>query len=170
VYICLHIILHISLHFSWKLLFIICVRVIRKKESRLTFWEWLVFLTSVANFIEQSPSWEANSRSAIKKSPAFYFPRRFITVFTKSNHWTMLFWIVTSCRLVVRYHRFGETYCLHPRNLRVHPTSQFRTTSTSSPPKELQISDVKFFVCDKINLSNIRVRFIVRFRCINRRK
>jgi hypothetical protein len=25
----------------------------------------------------------------------------------------MLFWVVTPCRLVSRYQRFGETYCLH---------------------------------------------------------
>jgi hypothetical protein len=25
----------------------------------------------------------------------------------------MLFWVVTPCRLVGRYHRFRETYCLH---------------------------------------------------------
>jgi hypothetical protein len=26
---------------------------------------------------------------------------------------TMLFWVVTPCRLVGRHERFGETYCLH---------------------------------------------------------
>jgi hypothetical protein len=25
----------------------------------------------------------------------------------------LLFWVVTPCRLVGRYHRFGETHCLH---------------------------------------------------------
>jgi len=26
-----------------------------------------------------------------------------------------IYWILTSCRLVVGYHCFWETYCLHPQ-------------------------------------------------------
>jgi len=31
---------------------------------------------------------------------------------------TMLFWIVTPCRLAGRYPSFRETYCLHPQSRR----------------------------------------------------
>jgi hypothetical protein len=31
----------------------------------------------------------------------------------RQSYSKMMFWVVTPCRLVGRYHRFGETYCLH---------------------------------------------------------
>jgi hypothetical protein len=41
-----------------------------------------------------------------------YFLVRFEVL--RSVKMTMLFfWVVTPCRLVDRYQRFGETYCLH---------------------------------------------------------
>jgi len=41
--------------------------------------------------MEQSPSWEANSRLASQELPAFHGTWRFITVFTRAYHWS-LFW------------------------------------------------------------------------------
>jgi len=38
--------------------------------------------------MEQSPSWEANSHS-VKKLPAFYGTRRFITAFKRARHWSV---------------------------------------------------------------------------------
>jgi hypothetical protein len=40
----------------------------------------------ITNFMEQSPSWEANSRSASQKVPAFYGARMLINVFTIVRH------------------------------------------------------------------------------------
>jgi hypothetical protein len=40
--------------------------------------------------MEQRPSWEANSK-AVKEFPTFYGTRRFITVFTRTRHWS-LYW------------------------------------------------------------------------------
>jgi hypothetical protein len=58
----------------------------------------------------------------------------------------LLFWVVTACRLVGRYQRFGETFSLHSSTLQnigiylqVYTTSQPRTSS-SSPQWELQIA------------------------------
>jgi hypothetical protein len=43
----------------------------------------LIYLLTYS--IEQSPSWEAN-RFSVKKFPAFYGTRRFITAFTRARH------------------------------------------------------------------------------------
>jgi hypothetical protein len=49
----------------------------------------------------------------------------------------LFFWVVTTCGLVGRYQRFGETYCLHLQLWRVRTSSQPRITTTeSSPPSE----------------------------------
>jgi hypothetical protein len=42
--------------------------------------------------MEQSPSWEANRSSIVKKFPAFYGTRRFITAFTRACQ-LFLWWI-----------------------------------------------------------------------------
>jgi len=39
----------------------------------------------------QSPSWKVNIHSIRKKYPAFYRIRRFITIYTRTRHWS-LFW------------------------------------------------------------------------------
>jgi hypothetical protein len=53
----------------------------------------------------------------------------------------MLLWFVTPCRLVGGYQCFGETYCVHFKtSLRVSTESHPRRTSSSSPPREPQIS------------------------------
>jgi hypothetical protein len=62
---------------------------------------------------------------------------------------SMLFWVVMPCRLVDRYQRFGETYCLHlqGRNvriyLRVHTASQPRKTTSATSMK----ANFFLFVC-----------------------
>jgi len=38
--------------------------------------------------MEQNPSWEANSHSASQKVPV-YGTWRFITMFTRANHWSL---------------------------------------------------------------------------------
>jgi hypothetical protein len=42
--------------------------------------------------MEQSPSWEANRSPIVKKFPAFYRTRRFITAFTRACH-LFLWWV-----------------------------------------------------------------------------
>jgi hypothetical protein len=39
--------------------------------------------------MELSPSWEATNCASTKKFPAFYGTRRFITVFTRTLHWSI---------------------------------------------------------------------------------
>ena len=48
----------------------------------LTYW-----ITSLLTYsMQHSPSWDANSFSAIQENPAFYGIRRFITAFTRDGH------------------------------------------------------------------------------------
>jgi len=51
------------------------------------------FLFYLTNSMEQVPSLEDNSHT-VKKFPAFYGARRFITVFTTAYHWS-LSWFIT---------------------------------------------------------------------------
>jgi len=53
--------------------------------------------------MEQSPSWEANRFSAIKKFPAFYGTRRFITEFTNARHF-LLSWANSIQSIPPTYH------------------------------------------------------------------
>jgi hypothetical protein len=48
--------------------------------------------------IQQRPSWEANSHSASQEFTAFYWSRRFISVFTRARHWSLSWarWIQSS--------------------------------------------------------------------------
>jgi hypothetical protein len=50
-----------------------------------------VIFPAVASFyfMGQTPSWDADSQSSGEKIPSLYRTRRFITVFTKSRHWTL---------------------------------------------------------------------------------
>jgi hypothetical protein len=71
--------------------------------------------------------------------------------------------LVTPCGLVGRYQLFGQTYCLYLRNvgiyLRVWTASRpRRTTSSSSPPWEPQISLTVFpteFSCTSVILHKV---------------
>ena len=51
---------------------------VRLLDSLLVYW--------LTYCMEQSPSWEANLFQLVKKSPAFYGTRRFITAFTSARH------------------------------------------------------------------------------------
>jgi hypothetical protein len=41
------------------------------------------------SLMELSPPWEAANVQPLKKFPAFYGTRRFITVFTRALHWSL---------------------------------------------------------------------------------
>jgi len=61
------------------------------------------FSIKVVNTVKQSPSREADSRSAGKKIPCLYETRRFIIVFTRARHWSLCWvkWIQsTPSRLI----------------------------------------------------------------------
>jgi hypothetical protein len=55
-------------------------------------------IVTITNSTLQSPSWEANSRSAAQEITAFYGNWRFITVFTKACHWSLSWarWILST--------------------------------------------------------------------------
>ena len=63
-----------SQHFMWK------------PNTALLVSRFKSILISLAYFMEQNPSWEANRLSASQEIPAFYGTRRFITAFTSSHH------------------------------------------------------------------------------------
>jgi hypothetical protein len=64
---------------------------IREKYKNVAFPPTTYLLTYSLTYLlthsmEQSPSWEANGLQLVKKFPAFYGTRRFITAFTSANH------------------------------------------------------------------------------------
>jgi hypothetical protein len=94
----------------------------------------LVVIMLISNYMEQGPSWEANSRSASHVTQRF-------TVFRRACHWFVswtrwipmaVFWNVASCSLVDINRRFRGAYCIH------HPRRQ---PSSFSSQWEPQISD-----------------------------
>jgi hypothetical protein len=44
---------------------------------------------SFTNSVELSSSWECNTLSAVRKFPAFYGDRNFITIFTKARYFSL---------------------------------------------------------------------------------
>jgi hypothetical protein len=44
------------------------------------------------NSMEQSPSWKLIFTQLVKKFPAFYGTRKFITTFTRAHHWSVCGW------------------------------------------------------------------------------
>jgi hypothetical protein len=49
----------------------------------------LLNLYKLTDSMEQSPSWKLIVTQLVKKFPAFYVTRRFITVFTTARHWSL---------------------------------------------------------------------------------